>query len=80
MRQFLHDRGARNVDRGHLGESAHDGAALLRLSRAGREHYEWIEKARAVLQAGPSERGAFDPALLEELAKRGLLGEGLEAP
>ena len=68
------------IDKGHLGESVHDSETLLRLSRAGREHYEWIEKARAVLQAAPSERAAFDPALLEELAKRGLLGEGLEAP
>lgn len=80
VRQFLHDRSSKKIETGHLGRTAHDGEARVRLSRAGREHYEWIEKARAVLQAGPSEREAFDPALLAELAKRGLLGEGLEAP
>lgn len=80
VRRFLHDRGAKNIEKGHLGKTALDGDARVRLSRAGREHYEWIEKARAVLQAGPGEREGFDPALIAELEERGLLGEGLEAP
>jgi arylsulfatase A-like enzyme len=80
VRKFLHDRSGRVVETGHLGTSASDEEARVRLSQTGREHYEWIEKARAVLQAIPSERAEFDPALLAELEKRGLLGEGLDAP
>jgi arylsulfatase A-like enzyme len=80
VRVFLHDRGARNDDQGHLGASAEDAGAMDRLSKAGREHYAWIEKARAVLQAGPEGRDGFDPALLGELARRGLLGESSEVP
>jgi arylsulfatase A-like enzyme len=74
VRTFLHDRGARPSS-GHLEGSASDAAASARLSAAGREYYDWIEKARAVLQAGPGGRAGFDRVLLEELARRGLLGE-----
>ncbi|MFN0007694.1 MAG: sulfatase-like hydrolase/transferase [Planctomycetota bacterium] len=80
VRQFLHDRSTERIVAGHLGRTAQDAQARARLSQAGREHYGWIEKARAVLQAGPGERETFDPALLAELEKRGLLGEGLDAP
>jgi len=80
VRRFLHDRAGQDLVTGHLGASADDAQAVERLSKAGREHYEWIEKARAVLQSGPGERRGFDPALLAELERRGLLGEGLEAP
>jgi arylsulfatase A-like enzyme len=92
VRRFLHDRGAPGASgasgvsgvagrsSGHLGSSAEDDPAVERLSAAGREHYTWIEEARAVLQAGPAGRAAFDPALLAELERRGLLGEGFGAP
>lgn len=80
VRRFLHDRGVGSARAGHLGASAGDVQAMERLSRVGREHYAWIEKARKVLQAGPGEREGFDPALVAELERRGLLGEGLGTP
>lgn len=80
VRRFLHERGAGFLSPGHLGTSLDDWMVTEALSRAGREHYEWIEKARAVLQAGPGGRAGFDRELLAELERRGLLGEGLEAP
>jgi arylsulfatase A-like enzyme len=72
LRAHLHDR---KKDRfpGHVHPSAEDPAAAVRLSEAGREHYAWIEKARAVLQGGAS--AATDAAEIEELERRGLLGE-----
>jgi hypothetical protein len=74
VRRFLHDRAADPAS-GHLRGSAADPSTALRLSSAGREYYGWIEKARAVLQGGNAELTATDQATLEELRRRGLLGE-----
>lgn len=74
LRRFLHDRKL-DPSGGHLGASADDPAAAARLSAAGREHYAWIEKARAVLQGGSSALADLDPATLAELRRRHLLGE-----
>jgi arylsulfatase A-like enzyme len=74
VRRFLHDRKS-NPSVGHLRGSADDAAASARLSAAAREHYEWIEKARAVLQGGSSALAGVDPATIAELRRRHLLGE-----
>lgn len=74
VRRFLHDRKA-NPTGAHLRGSADEPAAAARLSAAGREHYAWIEKARAVLQGGGSALADEDPAALAELRRRHLLGE-----
>lgn len=74
VRRFLHDRNS-NPARGHLRGSADDASAAARLSTAGRDYYNWIEKARAVLQGGDAELEATDSATLAELRRRHLLGE-----
>jgi hypothetical protein len=72
-REHLHDR---SIDPypGHLRPSADEPEEAARLAAAGREHYAWIEKARAVLQDGAAgaarERGEMD-----ELRRRGLIGD-----
>jgi len=77
VRRFLHDRGATPSPgpRGHLHESAQDRSAAERLAAAGREHYEWIEKARAFLQGDSNARRAVDAGTIAELRRHGLLGE-----
>jgi len=72
MRDHLHDR-SKDATPGHLRPSAEDPVAAALLSEAGREHYAWIEKARAVLQGGTDI--AKGGAEIEELERRGLLGE-----
>jgi hypothetical protein len=72
MRVHLHDR-SKDAYPGHLLRSAEDPVAAALLSDAGREHYAWIEMARAVLLGGGG-RGDGG-AEIEELERRGLLGE-----
>jgi arylsulfatase A-like enzyme len=72
LRAHLHDR-TKDPCPGHLRPSAEDSEAIARLSKAGREHYGWIEKARAVLQGGTEL--AKDSAEMQELEQQGLLGE-----
>ncbi len=72
VRRFLHDRVAHPAA-GHLGDPAVDPAQTARLAAAGKEHYAWIEKARAILQAGPGGLDGADRAVLEELRRSGLL-------
>ncbi len=69
VREHLHDR-TKDRSPGHLRPSAEDPEATARLAAAGREHYAWIEKARAVLQGG-----AASESELEELGRRGLIGD-----
>jgi hypothetical protein len=73
VRRFLHERLA-SPAAGHLGTGADDATETARLSAAGIEHYAWIEKARAILQAGPQGVANADRAVVEELRRSGLLG------
>jgi arylsulfatase A-like enzyme len=72
VRRFLHERIAHPAA-GHLGAGAEDAIETARLSAAGTAYYAWIEKARAILQAGPEGLSRADRAVVEELRRSGLL-------
>jgi len=71
-REILHERIAHPAA-GHLGAGAEDAIETARLSAAGTAYYAWIEKARAILQAGPEGLSRADRAVVEELRRSGLL-------
>jgi uncharacterized membrane protein len=79
VRRVLHDRIANPSSR-HLQAVAENPAAAARLEAAGRDYYDWIEKARALLQAGSGALEGVDRATLDELRRRGLLGEDAGKP
>jgi arylsulfatase A-like enzyme len=79
VRRILHDR-TTAPGPGHLHGSADLPAESERLAALGREHYEWIERARSLLQRGSGSLAGEDPRTLEELRRRGLLGDESEKP
>lgn len=73
-RTFLHDRESVHA-KGHLFGGSSDPAVEGRMRAAGEEWFGWVTRAQAVLQGTGADGGSADPATLEGLRKRGLIGE-----
>lgn len=74
-RVFLHDR-TTIASLGHLEDCATDAKAMARLSEAAREWFAWIDAARPVLHQPALRSHKNSAAIVEDLEKRGMLGDG----
>lgn len=73
-RTFLHDR-KQHPSTGHLSGSAADPAVLQRMADVGNDWFTWMLRARDVLQRVKSHDATGDAHILEELRRRGYVGD-----
>jgi arylsulfatase len=73
-RTFLHDRSA-NHSTGHLNGSAADAAVRQRMADVGNDWFTWMLRARDVLQRAKSRDKDGEIPFLDELRRRGYVGD-----
>jgi arylsulfatase A-like enzyme len=73
VREYLHDR-ATDPGPGHLRVSADAPEVSARMRDAGQDWYSWMMRAREALHRVSWDRASLDPAEVEALRERGLVG------